>query len=48
MDVVDHVSKGDLMQSAVIMASFIYNAAMRDQKLPRKYFDPDAVPMRRF
>ncbi len=47
MDVIDHVSKGDLMQSAVIMASFIYNAAMRDQKLPGKYFDPDAVQQRR-
>ena len=47
MDVIDHVAKGDLMQSAVIMAGFIYDAAMRDQKLPRKYFDPDAVQTRR-
>ncbi len=49
MDVVDHVSRGDLMQSATIMASFIYNAAMRDEKLPGKYFDPNEVrPQRRF
>jgi hypothetical protein len=44
MDVYDHVSKGDLIQAATIMASFVYNAAMRDEKLPRKYFDPNAPP----
>ena len=44
MDVYDHISKGDLIQAATIMASFIYNAAMRDEKLPRKYFDPNAPP----
>jgi len=49
MDVIDHVSRGDLMQAATIMASFIYNAAMRDDKLPRKYFDPnEVVQQRRF
>jgi carboxypeptidase Q len=42
MDVFDHASKGDLMQAATIMAAFVYNAAMRDEKLPRKYFDPNA------
>lgn len=47
MDVYDHTSKGDLIQSATIMAAFVYNAAMRDEKLPRKYFDPDAVQQRR-
>lgn len=41
MDVYDHLSKGDLMQAATIVASFVYNAAMRDEKLPRKYFDPN-------
>jgi Zn-dependent M28 family amino/carboxypeptidase len=44
MDVYDHISKGDLIQAATIMASFVYNAAMRDEKLPRKYFDPNAPP----
>ena len=49
MDVIDHVSAPDLIQSATIMASFIYDAAMRDDKLPRKYFDPNEVsPQRRF
>jgi carboxypeptidase Q len=44
MDVYDHVSRGDLIQAATIMASFVYNAAMRDEKLPRKFFDPNAPP----
>ncbi|HOW85694.1 MAG TPA: M20/M25/M40 family metallo-hydrolase [Candidatus Aminicenantes bacterium] len=39
MDVYDHLSRPDLMQAATVMAWFVYNAAMRDQKLPRKYFD---------
>ncbi len=39
MDVYDHVSQSDLSQAAVIMAAFIYNTAMRDEKLPRKHFD---------
>ncbi|MGD1010333.1 MAG: M20/M25/M40 family metallo-hydrolase [Candidatus Aminicenantales bacterium] len=42
MDVYDHVSKGDLMQAATVMAWFVYNAAMRDEKMPRKFFDPNA------
>lgn len=36
MDVYDHAVKGDLMQAAVIMASFVSHTAMRDEKLPRK------------
>jgi hypothetical protein len=39
MDVYDHLSRGDLMQAATVMAWFVYNAAMRDEKLPRKYID---------
>jgi len=42
MDVYDHLSRPDLMQAATVMAWFVYNTAMRDQKLPRKYFDPNA------
>jgi len=48
MDVYDHLSKGDLMQAATVMAWFVYNAAMRDEKLPRKYFDPDEPLRGRF
>lgn len=36
MDVYDRALKGDLMQASVIMASFVYHAAMRDERLPRK------------
>ncbi len=36
MDVYDHVLEDDLKQSAVVAAVFIYQAAMRDEKLPRK------------
>ena len=36
MDVYDHVLEDDLKQSAIVAAWFIYQAAMRDEKLPRK------------
>lgn len=36
MDTYDRVSKADLMQASVIMASFVYNTAMRRDLLPRK------------
>jgi Zn-dependent M28 family amino/carboxypeptidase len=36
MDVYDHVQKGDLMQAAAVIATFVYNTANRDEKLPRK------------
>lgn len=36
MDVYDHLSIEDLQQAAVIVAAFVYNTAMRDEKLPRK------------
>jgi carboxypeptidase Q len=36
MDVYERVIPADVMDSAVIIASFVYNAAMRDEKMPRK------------
>jgi Zn-dependent M28 family amino/carboxypeptidase len=36
MDVYDRIQEEDMKQAAVIMAAFVYNTAMRDQKLPRK------------
>ena len=36
MDVFDHLSIDDLKQAAVIVAAFVYNAAMRDEMMPRK------------
>jgi len=35
-DVYDRIQRGDVMQSAVIMASMVYHTAMRDEPLPRK------------
>ncbi len=40
MDVYDRLQPEDLKQMAVIVASFVYNAAMRDQMLPRKPIEP--------
>ena len=36
MDVVDRVQRDDMIQQATVIAVFAYNAAMRDEKLPRK------------
>ena len=36
MDVYDHLSIPDLQQAATVVAAFIYNAAMRDDMIPRK------------
>ena len=48
MDVFDHLIVEDLMQSAVIMAAFVYHAAMREEMLPRKPLpDPMKYPVRR-
>ncbi|MFN2455006.1 MAG: M20/M25/M40 family metallo-hydrolase [Pyrinomonadaceae bacterium] len=35
-DVFDRIQADDMKQAATIMAAFIYNTAMRDEKLPRK------------
>ena len=48
MDVFDHLVPEDLIQSAVITASFVYHAAMRDEMLPRKPLPaPSKYPVRR-
>ena len=36
MDVFDRIQADDLKQAATIMAAFLYNAAMMDEKLPRR------------
>jgi carboxypeptidase Q len=36
MDSYDHLIAQDLQQIAVVVAAFVYNTAMRDEKLPRK------------
>lgn len=36
MDVYERVIPGDVIRSSAVLASFVYHAAMRDEKLPRK------------
>ena len=43
MDVYDRIQEEDMKQAAIIEAAFVYNAAMRDQKLPRKAFPGQVV-----
>ena len=42
MDVYDRLQRDDLMQAAVVIATFAYQAANRDQLLPRKPLPPVA------
>ncbi|MGH9843825.1 MAG: M20/M25/M40 family metallo-hydrolase [Blastocatellia bacterium] len=40
MDVYERLQADDMKQASVIMAAFLYNAAMRDEKFPRKPLPP--------
>lgn len=44
MDVYDRAQEEDLKQASVIMAAFAYNAAMRDEKFPRKPLPQPQAP----
>jgi hypothetical protein len=44
MDVYDRLQPDDLKQMAVIVASFVYMAAQRDQMFPRKPIEPPLPP----
>jgi hypothetical protein len=44
MDVYDRLQPADLMQASVVLASFLYDAAMRDGMIPRKPLPRDAEP----
>ena len=46
MDVYDRVQRDDLVQMAVVTASFAYNTAMRAEKLPRKPLPAPAASSR--
>ena len=35
-DVYERIQREDMMQAAVILAAYVYDAAMRDNMLPRK------------
>jgi hypothetical protein len=43
MDVYERIQEDDMKQAAVIMASFVYHAATRDEKLPRKPLQGEVV-----
>jgi hypothetical protein len=43
MDVYDRLQREDLMQAAVVIATFAYTAANRDEALPRKPLPPVAA-----
>jgi hypothetical protein len=45
MDVYDRLQPDDLKQMAVIVASFVYMAAERDQMFPRKPIEPPLPPL---
>jgi hypothetical protein len=44
LDVYDHLQRDDLAQAAVIMAAFVYQAAMRTEQFPRKPMPKDEPP----
>jgi carboxypeptidase Q len=48
MDTYDHLVPEDLRQASVIVASFVYNTAMRDEKLPRKELPKPRTEQRGF
>jgi hypothetical protein len=47
MDTVDHVQREDMVQMATVSAVFAYNAATRDEKLPRKALPAPTKPNER-
>jgi len=44
MDTYERVQANDMMRNAVIVASFVYNTANREEKLPRKPLPKPAAP----
>ena len=46
MDVYERIQAPDMKQNAVVVASFVYHAAMRDEKLPRKPLPRPQAPQR--
>ncbi len=43
VDVYDRLQADDLKQASVIMAAFVYHAAMADEKVPRKPLESQAA-----
>jgi hypothetical protein len=46
MDVFDRIQADDMKQAATIMAAFVYQTAMRDEKLPKKALPSASAPAR--
>lgn len=46
MDVYERIQADDMMRNAVIVASFVYHTANRDEKLPRKPLPKPTAPTR--
>ena len=46
MDMYERIQEADMRQNAVIVAAFAYNAANRDEKLPRKPLPKAVAPAR--
>lgn len=44
LDVYDRLQKADLMQAAVVLATFAYDAAMRPERMPRRPLPRDVPP----
>jgi Zn-dependent M28 family amino/carboxypeptidase len=44
LDTYEHAPREDMMQASTIMAAFVYNAAMRDEPLPRKPLPREPEP----
>ncbi|HSS48381.1 MAG TPA: M20/M25/M40 family metallo-hydrolase [Thermoanaerobaculia bacterium] len=47
LDTYDHLHRDDLEQASVVMASFLYNAAMRPEPLPRKPMPREPPPSKK-
>jgi len=47
MDTFDHLVPEDLKQASVIVATFVYNTAQREEKIPRKEMPKPRDPQRR-
>jgi carboxypeptidase Q len=45
MDTYERLQREDLMQASAVVASFVYNAAMRDQMFPRKPLAKSDIPV---
>jgi carboxypeptidase Q len=44
LDVYDRAQPGDLVEASMVLASFVYQAAMREEKLPRKSLPKPYAP----